>query len=130
MEVLPETVTEVVKKGRGRPRKEKIETEPTETPKKRGRPKTEINISEIREKMELQNQINISEIMEKIKPKTNLTADKNYYTQWYSNHYKGVCMTCPSCMNPNINVAKIHRHVRTYKCLRDTMLKTYSENDI
>ena len=34
MEVLPETVTEVVKKGRGRPRKEKIETAPTEPPKK------------------------------------------------------------------------------------------------
>ena len=129
---LPETVTEVVKKGRGRPRKEKIETEPTETPRKRGRPKTEINISEIREKMELQKQINISKIMEKMEgePKTNTTADKNYYTQWYSAHYKGVCMTCPSCKNPNVNVAKIHRHMRTIKCLRDTTFNKYSETGI
>ena len=83
MEVLPETVTEVVKKGRGRPRKEKIETELTETPKKRGRPKKEINISEIREKMEFKKEIIISEIMEKMErvTKTNLTADKNYHTK-------------------------------------------------
>ena len=112
MEILPEPVTEVIKKGRGRPRKEKIETETTEPLKKRGRPKKEINISEIREKM-------------KPGPKTSLTTDKAYYTQYYTKHYKGVCMTCPSCKNPNINVNKIHRHMRTYKCLVDTTLNKY-----
>ena len=61
MEVLPETVTEVVKKGRGRPRKEKTETEPTETPRKRGRPKTEINVSEIREKMVRKLKVNLKQ---------------------------------------------------------------------
>ena len=113
MEILPEPETEVVKKGRGRPRKEKIETEITEPPKKRGRPKKEINILEIRSKM-------------KPGPKTSLTTDKAYYTQYYTKHYKGVCMTCPSCKNPNINVNKIHRHMRTYKCLVDTTLNKYS----
>ena len=91
---LPETVTEVIKRGRGRPKKE-------------------INVTEIREKM-------------KRGPKTNLTADKNYFTQWYADHYKGKCMTCPSCKNPNINVAKIHRHMRSPKCLKDTTLNKYS----
>ena len=102
---LPESETEVVKKGRGRPRKEKIETETTEPPKKRGTPK--------REKM-------------KPGPKTSLTADKDYYTKYYSTHYKGVCMTCPSCKNPNINVSKIHRHLKSYKCLVDTALNKYA----
>ena len=110
MEILPETETEVIKKGRGRPRKEKIET--NEPPKKRGRPKKQINIIEIREKM-------------KPGPETSLTSEKNYYTQYYSSHYKGVCMTCPSCKNPNINVSKIHRHLKSYKCLVDTTLNKY-----
>ena len=108
---LPESETEVIKKGRGRPRKEKIET--NEPPKKRGRPKKEINITEIRAKM-------------KPGPKTSLTADKDYYTKYYSTHYKGVCMTCPSCKNPNINVSKIHRHLKSYKCLVDTALNKYA----
>ena len=80
--------------------------------KKRGRPRKEINLLEIREKM-------------KPGPKTSLTADKNYYTQYYNTHYKGVCMTCPSCKNPNINVSKIHRHLRSYKCLIATTLNKY-----
>ena len=50
MEVLPETVTEVVKKGRGRPRKAFVLLDPTEA-KKRGRPKKEIDVTEVREKM-------------------------------------------------------------------------------
>jgi len=112
MEVLPETVTEVVKKGRGRPRKAFVLLDPTEA-KKRGRPKKEFEITEVREKM-------------KRGPKTNLTSEKNYYTQWYSSHYKGVCMTCPSCKNPNINVGKIHRHMRTDKRLNDTASNKYS----
>ena len=110
MEILPETNTEIIKKGRGRPRKEKVES--NEPPKKRGRPKKEIIISEIREKM-------------KPGPKTNLTEDKAYYRNYYATHYKGVCMTCPSCRNPNINVNKIHRHMRTYRCLLDTALNKY-----
>ena len=113
MEILPEPEIEVIKKGRGRPRKEKIETETTNPPKKRGRPKKEINITEIREKM-------------KPGPKTNLTTDKAYYTKYYSTHYKGVCMTCPSCKNPNINVSKIHRHLKSYKCLVDTALNRHA----
>ena len=116
MEVLVETVTEVVKKGRGRPRKAIVLLEPTEA-KKRGRPKKEIEITEVREKM-------------KRGPKTNLTSEKNYYTQWYSSHYKGVCMTCPSCKNPNINVGKIHRHMRTDKRLNDMALSKYSVDGI
>ena len=113
MEVLPETVTEVIKKGRGRPRKVIAETESTDPPKKRGRLKKEIIIPETSEKM-------------KRGPKTSLTSEKNYYTQWYSSHYKGVCMTCPSCKNPNINVSKIHRRMRTDKCLVDSTLNKYS----
>ena len=35
MEILPEPEIEVIKKGRGRPRKEKIETETTEPLKKK-----------------------------------------------------------------------------------------------
>ena len=120
MEILPvvtETLplsdpeTEIIKKGRGRPKKEKIES--NDPPKKRGRPKKEINIVDIRERM-------------KPGPKTNLTADKNYYTQHYSTHYKGVCMTCPSCKNPNINVSKIHRHLKSYKCLVATALNKHA----
>ena len=113
MEILPEPEIEVIKKGRGRPRKEKIETETTEPPKKRGRPKMEIIISEKREKM-------------KPGPKTSLTSDKAYYTKYYSEHYKSVCMTCPSCKNPNINVTKIRRHMRSHKCLLDTTLNKYN----
>ena len=112
MEILPEPETEVVKKSRGRPRKAIVLLEPTEL-KTRGRPKKEINITEVREKM-------------KRGPKTSLTSDKAYYTQYYSDHYKGVCMTCPSCKNPNVNVAKIHRHMRSLKCLNDTTLNKYS----
>ena len=81
--------------------------------KKRGKPKKEIKVVEIREKM-------------KPGPKTNLTADKNYDTQYYSTHYKGVCMTCPSCKNPSINVSKIHRHLKSYKCLVDTALNKHA----
>ena len=110
MEILPEAEIEAIKRGRGRPKKEKIET--NEPPKKRGRPRKEINLLEIREKM-------------KPGPKTSLTADKTYYTQYYNTHYKGVCMTCPSCKNPNINVSKIHRHLRSYKCLIATTLNKY-----
>ena len=103
MEVLPETVTQATQ----------TETVTEVVKKARGRPKKEINVTEIREKM-------------KRGPKTNLTADKNYFTQWYADHYKGKCMTCPSCKNPNINVAKIHRHMRSPKCLKDTTLNKYS----
>ena len=111
MEIVPEPEIEVIKRGRGRPKKEKIET--NEPPKKRGRPKKEINITEIRAKM-------------KPGPKTSLTADKDYYTKYYSTHYKGVCMTCPSCKNPNINVSKIRRHLRSDKRLVDTALNKYA----
>ena len=117
MEILPELNNEAIKRGRGRPKKEKLETEPEVAIKKRGRPRKEINILEIREKM-------------KPGPKTNLTSDKNYYTQYYSSHYKGVCVTCPSCKNPNINVNKIHRHMRTYKCLVATTLNQYGLTNI
>ncbi len=110
MENLSESENEVIKKGRGRPRKEKVES--NEPPKKRGRPKKEYVIIETREKM-------------KPGPKTNLTEDKAYYRNYYTTHYKGVCMTCPSCRNPNINVNKIHRHMRTYKCLTDKTLNKY-----
>ena len=117
MEILPEPVTKVIKRGRGRAKKEiniaEIRKKMQQMPKKETKPKKEINISETREII-------------KRGPKTNLTADRNYYNQWYSDHYKGVCMTCPSCKNPNVNVAKIHRHMRSLKCLKDTTLNKYS----
>ena len=112
MEILPEPEIEVIKRGRRRPKKEKVESEPDVSLKKKGRHRKEINLLEIREKM-------------KPGPKTSLTADKTYYTQYYNTHHKGVCMTRPSCKNPNINVSKIHRHLRSYKCLIATTLNEY-----
>jgi hypothetical protein len=112
MEILSEPTNEAIKRGRGRPKKEKLEAELDVPLKKRGRPRKEINLLEIREKM-------------KPGPKTNLTSDKTYYTNYYNTHYKGVCITCPSCNNPNVNVNKIHRHMRTHRCWLDTKLNSY-----
>ena len=50
MEILPEPNNEAIKRGRGRPKKEKLEAELHVPLRKRGRPKKEINLLEIREK--------------------------------------------------------------------------------
>ena len=66
-EEIPVTL---VKKPRGRTRKERvISDEPTE-PKKRGRPKKVIDVQEIREK-------------QKPGPKTMLSFVQGYFTQYY-----------------------------------------------
>ena len=94
----------IEKRGRGRPRKEKLPTEP----KKKGRPRKEIDIVEIREKM-------------KPGPKSSLTQDPEYYNNYYKTNYKGVYTTCPACKNPHVSVDKVHRHMKSTKCLKDEM---------
>ncbi len=45
------------------------------------------------------------------------------------NNYKGVYISCPVCCNPNIKKQNIARHIRTDKCFRDELLKTYFSLD-
>ena len=91
---------EEVKRGRGRPRKERVVSdEPTE-PKKRCRPRKVIDVAEIREK-------------QKPGPKTALTLVQGYFTKYYKEHYQGIYVTCPVCSNPNVGANKIHRHTQT-----------------
>ena len=96
-----EISTQTIARGRGRPRKEK----PPAEPKKIGRPRKEINITEIREKM-------------KPGPKTSKTQDPEYFNNYYRAHYKGVYTTCPACNDPRVRVDKIQRHINTLKCLK------------
>ncbi len=105
-------INEPIKRGRGRPKKEK----PPKVPKKIGRPRKEINITEIREKM-------------KPGPKTTKTQDPEYYNNYYRTHYKGMYTTCPACKNPHVSIDKVHRHMRSAKCLRDEMICTYIKTE-
>ena len=100
----------VVKRLRGRPRKAVVETEPQE-PKKRGRPRT----------------LPVREPVEKMKtgPKTNLSSDKAYFTNYYKEHYHGVKVACKFCHNPNIPVDKQLRHARSRKCMIDELFGKY-----
>ena len=78
----------IIKRARGRPRKEVPEIK---EPKKRGRPRlpTPPSVNEIREKM-------------KPGPKTNVCEDENYFNNYYHNHYKGLFTTCPLCHDPHV----------------------------
>ena len=101
-----ETITQ--KRGRGRPKKEKLVSDEAVIVKPRGRPRKIIDVSEIREKL-------------KRGPKTSLTQDPEYYNNYYREHYKGMHTTCPACKNPNVSVDKVQRHIKTRKCWYDEM---------
>ena len=103
---------EEVKRGRGRPRKERIISDVPTEPKKRGRPRKVINVQEIREK-------------QKPGPKTALSSAQDYFTKYYQENYQGVYVTCPVCSNPNVGVNKINRHVKTRKCMLDDLCNKY-----
>jgi hypothetical protein len=103
---------EEVKRGRGRPRKERIIGDEPTVSKKRGRPRKVIDVQEIREK-------------QKPGPKTSLSSAQDYFTKYYRENYQGIYVTCPVCGNPNVNVSKIHRHVKTRKCMLDDMCNKY-----
>ena len=105
----------IVKRPRGRPRKAVVETEPQE-PKKRGRPRT----------------LPVREPVEKMKtgPKTNISRDKAYFTNYYKEHYHGVKVSCKFCNNPNIPVDKQLRHARSRKCTIDELLGKYKVLEI
>jgi hypothetical protein len=105
-------INEIIKRGRGRPKKEKVPTEP----KKIGRPRKEIIITEIREKI-------------KPGPKTSKTTDPEYYNNYYREHYKGVYTTCPSCKNPHVSIDKVHRHMRSMKCWKDEIHCKYIKTE-
>ena len=104
----------VVKRPRGRPRKAVVETEPHE-PKKRGRPRT----------------LAVREPVEKMKtgPKTNISRDKAYFTNYYKEHYHGVKVACKFCHNPAIPVDKKLRHARRRKCMIDELLGKYKKTE-
>jgi hypothetical protein len=116
MESNLEENTVEVKRGRGRPRKEKIVSDEPTQPKKRGRPKKPIIVSEIRQK-------------QKPGPKTDMTKQDGYYKQFYREHYQGVFVTCPMCGNPNVNASKVHRHIKTSKCTQDDLSNKYHKNE-
>ena len=101
-----------VKRPRGRPRKAVVETEPQE-PKKRGRPRT----------------LAVREPVEKMKtgPKTNISRDKSYFTNYYKEHYRGVKVACKFCHNPDIPVDKQLRHARSKKCMVDELFGKYKK---
>ena len=107
-----EVPTQTIARGRGRPRKEK----PPAEPKKIGRPRKEINIVEIREKM-------------KPGPKTSKTQDPEYFNNYYRAHYKGVYTTCPACKNPHVSADQVRRHMRSMKCLKDETSCKYMHKD-
>ena len=112
----PDEETTTLKRGRGRPKKEKpIIDEPIPS-KPRGRPKKVIDIVEVREKL-------------KKGPKTSLTKDPEYYNNYYREHYKGVYTTCPACKNPRVCVDKVHRHIKTRKCWYDEMCCKYIKTE-
>ena len=105
----------VVQRPRGRPRKAVVETEPQE-PKKRGRPRT----------------LPVREPVEKMKtgPKTNISRDKAYFTNYYKEHYHGVKVACKFCHNPDIPVDKQIRHARSRKCMIDELFGKYKVPEI
>ena len=103
---------ELIKRPRGRPRKERVITDEPSEPKKRGRPRKVIDVQEIREK-------------QKPGPKTSLSFVQGYFTQYYKDRYQGVYVTCPVCSNPNVGANKINRHVKTRKCMLDDLCNKY-----
>ena len=105
----------IVKRPRGRPRKAVVDTEPQE-PKKRGRPRT----------------LPVREPIEKMKtgPKTNISRDKAYFTNYYKEHYHGVKVACKFCNNPNIPVDKQLRLAGSRKCMIDELFGKYKKLEI
>lgn len=108
--------TQDIKRGRGRPKKERhVSAEQTEA-KKRGRPKKVIDVQEIKEKR-------------KPGPKTMLSLAQGYFTQYYKDRYQGIYVTCPVCSNPNVGANKVHRHIKTRKCMLDDLCNKYHKNE-
>lgn len=108
--------TQDIKRGRGRPKKERhVSAEQTEA-KKRGRPKKVIDVQEIKEKR-------------KPGPKTMLSLAQGYFTQYYKERYQGIYVTCPVCGNPNVGANKVHRHIKTRKCMLDDLCNKYHKNE-
>ena len=107
----------VIKRGRGRPKKEKIEI-PKE-PKKRG-PKPDFTKYKER----------ISEITEPQKrgPKTCASKYKEYYAQYYRDHYSKIYLNCPNCFKL-VQKNRICRHMRTNSCMEDQVSKKYFNQD-
>jgi hypothetical protein len=108
---------EQVKRGRGRPKKEKVISDEPVEKKKRGRPKKIVDVVEIKEK-------------QKPGPKGDASYQPGYFTQFYKEKYQGVYVCCPVCNNPNVSVVKIHRHVKTRKCMLDDLCKKYKSENI
>ena len=102
----------IEKRPRGRPRKERVVSDELTEPKKRGRPKKVIEVQEIKEK-------------QKPGPKTMLSFVQGYFTQYYKDKYQGVYVTCPVCGNPNVGANKVHRHIKTGKCMLDDLCNKY-----
>ena len=90
---MPDAV-DIIKRGRGRPKNEKIVEE--KILMKRGR---------------------------KIINPLCTSKDKEYYAQYYRDHYQGVKVICSVCGNPEIKKQILLAHVRTNKCFRDELLK-------
>ena len=113
--VVPPVPEVVVKRPRGRPRKIVVESDVPKEPKKKGRPRT----------------LPVREPVEKIKmktgPKTNLSSDKAYFTNYYKEHYHGVKVSCKFCGNPDIPVDKQLRHARSRKCMIDELFGKYKK---
>lgn len=108
--------TQDIKRGRGRPKKERhVSAEQTEA-KKRGRPKKVIDVQEIKEKR-------------KPGPKTMLSLAQGYFTQYYKDRYQGIYVTCPVCSNPKVGANKVHRHIKTRKCMLDDLCNKYHKNE-
>ena len=106
-----------IKRGRGRPKKEKIEI--VKEPKKRG-PKPDFTKYKER----------ISEITEPQKrgPKTCASKYKEYYAQYYRDHYSKIYLNCPNCFKL-IQKSRICRHMRTSSCMVDQINKKYINQD-
>ena len=51
------------------------------------------------------------------------SKDKEYYAQYYRDHFQGVKVVCPVCSNPDIKKQRLLAHVRTNKCFRDELFK-------
>jgi hypothetical protein len=58
-------------------------------------------------------------------PKTNASLQPGYHKQYYDKHYKGIRNTCPCCYNPNIAVDKMTRHMKSNKCFSDGLSGVY-----
>jgi hypothetical protein len=58
-------------------------------------------------------------------PKTMLSFVQGYFTQYYKDKYQGIYVTCPVCGNPNVGANKVHRHIKTRKCMLDDLRNKY-----